>query len=183
MKALVVADRRPDEPLEHLLAREQPEIVLTLGDLYSHDLAALASFAGPKLGVYGNHCTPGYMTRLGIENLHLRRLKIAGLVFGGIEGCVRYKPHGGHQYTQAEADQMLAGFLPVDIMVCHCPPQGVNDDPDDPAHVGFQALRRYLDESQPKMLLHGHTYPRQPLERVGETRIVYVSGAAVVQIP
>jgi Icc-related predicted phosphoesterase len=183
MKALIIADRRPDEPLELTLAREQPEIVVTLGDLYSHDLAALRDYTGPKLGVYGNHCTLGYMARLGIENLHLRRLQVGGLVFGGMEGCVRYKPQGGFQYTQTEADRMLAGFLPVDVMVCHCPPYGINDDPNDPAHVGFHALRRYLDNRSPAVLLHGHIYPRAPATTADRTRIVYVSGSAVIELP
>ncbi len=70
------------------------------------------------------------------------------------------------------------------MLLCHCPPRGVNDDPDDPAHIGFDALRKWVLEHQPRWLLHGHVHPSpgKLLHRIGDTRVVYVNGARVIDL-
>lgn len=182
MKALILADTRPSKPLDQLLKEVQPEIVITLGDLDYHSICWLKGFDGPKLGVYGNHCG-SYMEELGIVNMHCRHLELGGLTFAGFEGCHRYKQIGAYQYSQAEARQLLDGFGPADILICHSPPYGINDHPDDQAHVGFEALRDYVDRFPPLLLLHGHTYPTEPVSLHGQTEILYVYGDAVCQLP
>ena len=99
------------------------------------------------------------MEAFGIENLHLKRESLHGSSFCGFEGCVRYKPSGERQYTQKQATKLASRLPAADVLLCHCPPYGVNDDPDDPAHIGFHALREWVDRHQPKVILHGHTHP------------------------
>ena len=65
----------------------------------------------------------------------------------------------GPSYTQREAKKLIRKLPAADVLLCHCPPRGVNDDPDDPAHVGFDALRDWVLEHQPRWLLHGHVHP------------------------
>jgi len=87
-------------------------------------------------------------------------------------------------YTQEEATQLLKDFPHVDIMLTHCPPYGINDEPGEPAHEGFKALVEYLDRHHPTHLLHGHTYPTDATLQTSynSTKIIYVSGDKVIEI-
>ena len=181
-RALVLADEPPYLPLERLLARGI-DLVLCLGDLTRHDLEALGSVQLPKLGVHGNHDDGGEFTGLGIENVHLRRIEVAGLCFGGFSGSHQYGREPRYTWSQKQAAKLLRKLGPVDVLLAHSPPLGVNDDPDDPAHVGLQALRDYLERERPAMMLHGHTYPPLPVARWGETEIRHVRGHRFVTLP
>lgn len=180
MKALVCADTRPQERLSDMYARTQPDLLITLGDLQYHDIVDVETIPVPKSGVYGNHCRFDYMEELGIWNMHLKIWDFGGLRFGGFEGSVRYKPVGEHQYHQDEALLMLAGFPPVDVLITHSPPYQINDH-EDPAHIGFMALKNYLYQHRPRHLFHGHTYPEPPITQWESTQIHYVHGAEVIE--
>ena len=138
LRALVLADERPYVPLERLLERGV-DLVLCLGDLTRHDLEALGSVRLPKLGVHGNHDDGGEFTGLGIENVHLRRIEVAGLCFGGFSGSHEYRAEPRYTWRQKKASKLLRKLGPVDVMLAHSPPLGVNDDADDPAHIGLRA--------------------------------------------
>jgi len=185
MRILVIADRAPDKRVQDILAESPIDLIVTLGDLELSQIRALEDVTDiPKVGVYGNHCSGMYMPGLGIENMHLATKEISGFVFGGFEGCVKYKESSAKMYTQEEASALLANFPKVDIMIVHCPPFGVNDDQSDIAHTGFIGLRDYVEREGPKMLLHGHTYPtaQEMVTQLGETRIEYVFGHRIIEI-
>jgi Icc-related predicted phosphoesterase len=125
------------------------------------------------------------MEQLGIRNMHLAIWEYKGLTFGGFEGSVRYKPSPyAKMYTQEEAKVMLKDFARVDVMVTHCPPFGVNDDPDDIAHTGFHAMRDYLEQKKPRYWFHGHTDPSSSKAEsvVGETKVIYTYGHQLIDI-
>ena len=184
MKALILADRKPGIIFKDVVAEHAVNLVITLGDLERHDLMGLEQVTSvPKIGVYGNHCSGNYMEEFGIMNIHLMMWKYHDLVFGGFQGCVRYKENPyAIMYTQEEASAMLADFPPVDVFLCHCPPRGINDE-EEVAHQGFDGLRTYIDKYPPKLLLHGHTYPTDDtlVTRHGPTRIEYVSKYKIVE--
>ena len=185
MKALVLADRRPQVDLVQLIQDEQIEIVISLGDFAREDLLPLAQVTHiPKIGVYGNHCSGQYMEEIGIMNLHAATWHFGGKSFAGLQGCVRYKssPYA-IMYTQEEVWSILADYPQVDIFITHCPPRGINDE-DEVSHQGFDALLDYIDKKPPKILLHGHTYPDEQsiVTQHGATRIEYVSGYRVIDI-
>lgn len=186
MKALVIADRNPQINIVQTVKEQQIDLIITLGDLERSDILQLAEITHiPKIGVYGNHDSGNYMSELGIINMHCKTLAINGLQFGGFEGCVRYKENpDAIMYTQDEARQLLQDFPPVDIMITHCPPRGVNDE-EEIAHQGFDALRDYVLASKPKLLLHGHTYPTEAtmMRTLGDTHITYVHRYAIIDIP
>ncbi|MFZ1483767.1 MAG: metallophosphoesterase [Candidatus Saccharimonadales bacterium] len=177
MKALVIADRRPDIDIGATIAAENIELVITLGDLTREDILALADIQHiPKIGVYGNHDSGTYMPELGIWDMHLKTWDYKGLKFGGFQGCVRYKVNpDAIMCTQDEATSLMQNFPAVDVFISHCPPRGINDE-EEIAHQGFNALRQYIDDQQPKLWLHGHTYPTDEtvIKQHGSTRIEYV---------
>jgi uncharacterized protein len=184
VRALALADEPPYVPIQRLLARGV-ELVLCLGDLTRQDLEPLADVQLPKLGVYGNHDDGAEFEGLGIESVHLRCIEVCGLTFGGFSGSHEYRPAKGQRlmWSQKQASKLLKGFGHVDVMLAHSPPRGVNDDADDPAHVGLEGLRDYVQREHPAMLLHGHTYPPLPVEQLGQTQIRHVRGHRFVTLP
>jgi uncharacterized protein len=180
--ALVLADEPPYLPLERLVGRPF-DLVLCLGDLSHHALEPLGRARAPKLGVHGNHDDGGEFTGLGIEDVHLRRVEVAGLCVGGFSGSVRYRDGLRYAWSQRKASRALARLGPVDVLIAHSPPAGVNDDPDDPAHTGLDGLRAYVERERPALVLHGHTYPVLPEGRLGTTRVLHVRGHRFVRLP
>jgi len=119
-----------------------------------------------------------------LRDLHGRRTSLLGRTVAGFEGCVRYGTGGPHHVTQKQASKLARRLLAAEILICHCPPFGINDDPDDPAHVGFEGLREWVDRHRPRHILHGHTHPVAGLAstRHGDTRVHWISGARVVEL-
>ena len=136
----------------------------------------------PKLGVHGNHDAPDLLREVEVEDQHGRRTSLGGRTFAGFEGCVRYGRGGPHHYTQRQATKLAKRLPAADVLLCHCPPRGINDDPDDPSHIGFEGLRTWVDHHRPRHVLHGHTHPVAGLARTshGDTRVHWISGARVV---
>src|SRR3712207_7210031 len=106
----------------------------------------------PRVGVHGNHDPPGLLQDLEIEDLHLRRTSVAGMTIAGFEGCVAYGAGGPHQYTQKQAAKLAKRLPAADVLLCHCPPFGINDDPADPAHVGYRS-EEHTSELQSRQYL------------------------------
>ena len=186
MIILAIADRAPREPITEILKKYPVELICTLGDLdYAslHELKDITTI--PKIGVYGNHCSRSYFEELGIRNMHLSTFEYKGLTFGGFEGSVRYKDDKyAPMFTQDEAFSLLHDFPKVEVMLTHCPPYGINDEPDEIAHQGFKALTSYLTEHRPKYLLHGHTYPKENelVTQYEDTKIIYVFSDKVLEL-
>jgi uncharacterized protein len=188
MRLLALADRPFHADPQRLAEQHRVDAIVCLGDLQPSWLETLDRVQLPKLGVYGNHDDEPYMDWFGIENLHMRRVELdGGPAFAGFEGCVAYRRSGtkiGPQYSQRQAGRLARKLPGADVLLCHCPPRGVNDDPDDPAHVGFEGLREWMVAHRPRLVLHGHTHPQagRIAQRVGETRIAYVNGARIVEL-
>jgi uncharacterized protein len=183
VRLLAFADEPPQTSAAELVALNQPDAVVTLGDLQPDSLASLSAVELPRVGVHGNHDGEHDLQALGIRDLHLSCAQVGGWTFAGFEGCVRYAD-GPHQYTQEEASDLAARLPAAEVLLCHCPPFGVNDEPDDPAHVGFRALREWVERHEPRYLLHGHTTPdpRTRTRRLGPTEVVWVRGATVLEL-
>ena len=184
VRVLALADKRP--PLDPALMAEQMGVdaVLCLGDLDRAWIEPLTSLRLPRLGVHGNHDPPELLLEVEVQDLHGRRTSLGGLTFAGFEGCVRYGKGGPHHYTQRAAAKLAKRLPAADVLLCHCPPLGINDDPDDPAHVGFEGLRDWVERHEPRHMLHGHTHPvgGQTMQRLGPTRIHWIHGARVLTL-
>jgi uncharacterized protein len=186
MRVLALADKRPLIDPAAMARQRHVDAVFCLGDLdraWIESLLLLKKI--PRYGVHGNHDPEDVLRELEIEDLHLRRTRVAGgLTVVGFEGCVQYRRHAPYQYTQREANKMAKRLPGADVLLCHCPPLGINDDPEDPAHIGFEALRDWIDRHEPRHVLHGHTHPLpgRTVKRYGETLVHYVSGAQILEL-
>jgi Icc-related predicted phosphoesterase len=166
------------------VAAHDPELIVLLGDLEPAWTEGLDAIAVPKIGVHGNHDAPGALAAVGADDVHLRRVEHGGLSFAGLAGGPRYSAEGQHEFTEEEARALVARLPAADVLLTHTPPAGVNDEPDDPVHRGWSALRGWVEREQPAWLLHGHTHPSPHLlvRRLGPTRVAYVRGAAVLEL-
>jgi uncharacterized protein len=184
VRVLAIADEVPRADPKDLVRRNRPDLVLTLGDLPGWWMELLSLTKVPVLGVLGNHDEDYDLETFGFDDLHLRRSEAGGLSFSGFEGCVEFHRHRKLQYTQKQARKLARKLPPASVLVTHCPPYGINDNPDDPAHIGFIALRDWVTDNEPRYLLHGHTTPdpRTRVHRLGPTKVVWVRGAAVLDL-
>jgi Icc-related predicted phosphoesterase len=184
MRVLALADKRPPMDPALMAAKLGVQAVVCLGDLDRAWIEPLTGLALPKLGVHGNHDPPDLLREVEVEDLHGRRTSMCGMTVAGFEGCVEYGGGGPHHYTQKQASRLARRLPAADVLLCHCPPLGINDDPEDPAHIGFEGLRAWVDRHQPRHVLHGHTHPVAGLARTayGDTRVHWISGARVVQL-
>jgi uncharacterized protein len=184
MRVLALADQRP--PLDPaLMARKlHVDAVVLLGDLDRAWIESLRMSRIPRIGVHGNHDPTDLLTELEVEDLHGRRTSMHGLSVAGFEGCVKYGRGGPHQYTQREATKLAKKLPAADVLIAHCPPAGINDDPEDPAHVGFEGLRAWVERHHPRHVLHGHVHPMpgSVIEHFGGTRVHWVQGAKVLRL-
>lgn len=175
MKFLVVSDCEAGLPA---LPADKPELVVCCGDVPRDVLErVLARYGVPCLGVLGNH-DPALAPPV-LREVHLTVVEMSGVTFGGCEGSWRYKPRGHHLYGEEDVAAFLRGFPRVDVFVAHNPPAGVHDAPDD-VHNGFAAFRKYIEEQQPALFLHGHVH-RSAETLVGRTRVVATVGARMVE--
>ena len=184
MRVLALADKRAPVDPASIALQARVDAVLCLGDLDRAWVESIASLPIPRLGVHGNHDPDGFLRELDIEDLHGRRTALGGMTFAGMEGCVRYSDNSRYQYTQKQAAKLIKKLPAADVLLCHCPPLGINDDPDDPAHVGWEGLREWVDEHRPRHLFHGHTHPMPGRIATchGDTQVHFVSGARIVQL-
>jgi Icc-related predicted phosphoesterase len=184
VRVLALADKRPPVDPAAMALQAHVDAIVCLGDLDRAWIESIASVRVPRLGVHGNHDPDHVLREVEVEDLHMRRTATGGLTFAGFEGCVRYSRSGDHQYTQKEATKLARKLPAADVLICHCPPRGINDDPEDPAHIGFEGLRDWVDRHQPRYVLHGHTHPMpgQIMTQLGGTQVRYVSGARILQL-
>lgn len=169
------------------------DLIVSCGDLKAEYLSFLVTMAKcPVLYVHGNHDT-GYAKRPpeGCDCIEDKVVVYNGLRILGLGGCRRYHP-GEHQYTEAQMRRRIRKLRftlwrtkGVDMVVTHAPVAGVGDD-SDPAHRGFEALRKLLEKYQPKYLLHGHVhlrYGQDPtrIRRLGDTQVINVSQRYVLE--
>jgi Icc-related predicted phosphoesterase len=184
MRVLALADKRPIVDPATLARQQKVDAVFCLGDLDRAWIESLMSLDVPRFGVHGNHDPEDLLRDLEVEDLHLRRTQVGGLTVSGFEGCVRYGQNTLHQYTQREASKLARRLPAADVLICHCPPLGINDDPEDPSHIGFAGLRDWVDEHRPRHLLHGHVHPLhgQVMTRHADTRVHWISGSRVLDL-
>jgi Icc-related predicted phosphoesterase len=155
--------------------------------------------------VHGNHdplveysSTGGTKTAPdGGDNIDMRCVQVSGLLVAGLEGCIRYRPDGNHQYTQSEMSFRAMSLLPdllwnrmrhgrwLDMLIAHSPPLGIHDMPT-AAHTGFRAFVSLLRAFTPRYMLHGHrhkNYGAGPTETLyGKTRVLNVHPYRVIEI-
>lgn len=197
MKILAVSDEECAALWDYYVPGRLNEydLILSCGDLKADYLSFLVTMGrAPLFYVHGNHDTAyDRFPPEGCDCIDDHIVVYNGVRILGLGGCLRYHP-GAHQYTDAQMRRRIAKLRyrlwrmgGVDIVVTHAPPLGVGDA-DDPAHVGFEALRELLDKYKPQYLLHGHvhlSYGRDTTRerQFGDTKVINVSERYVLEIP
>ncbi len=172
------------------------EFVVSCGDLPASYLEFIADALNrPVYYVLGNHtrrcsrqsaCKPSGAIELSGKVVQDPG---TGLILAGFPGCLRYEDDQPAQFTEREIGLMAMKMAPrlhlnrlrqgraLDLLVTHAPPRGVNDR-SDPAHLGFETFRGFLEQWSPAYHLHGHVhlYDRsQPFQqRFGDTEVINV---------
>lgn len=182
------------------------DLLVSCGDLPFYYLEYLAGTLDvPSYFVFGNH---GFELehradeiaiahpRVG-SNLHVTTVNERGVLMAGLEGCLRYKPHGRFQYSEGEMWQQALNLAPrlilnrlrhgryLDVLVTHAPPFGIHDQPDR-AHTGFKSFLWLLRTFRPRYLWHGHVhvYNRNQViaTRYCETDVINVYPHRVIDV-
>lgn len=175
---LVIADypnARFDEDV-----RLRIDFVLSCGDVDAPILEEVyLRFRKPIFAVKGNHDStkpfPDFVT-----DVHLRFIQHRNWLIGGLGGVPAYKDSGAYEWDDLAATAMLDKLPYVDIFICHAPVLGLTDR-EDAAHLGSEAIRRYIESRQPKYVYHGHVHAKMGA-MVGQTAVVSVYGAEVVRL-
>jgi len=150
-------------------------LIVGCGDLPYVYLEYLVTMLNtPLYYVPGNH-DPEFSLQVknahaeGGLNLDLKIVRYNKFLIGGMGGCIRYRPDGINQYTQAQAYARAFRMIPtmllnrihygraLDILISHSPPFGIHDDTD-LAHHGLKALNWLIRVAKPRYLFHGHTH-------------------------
>ena len=178
MRAVVIAD---DDELVGQLDVESVDLLICLGDLWAATLekAYIKYRPGKVFAVRGNHDAdtpfPAFVT-----HLHDTVESYGGLMFGGFDGCWRYKPRGLYLYGQAEVSELCSTFPHVDVFVAHNSPRGFHERGGD-VHHGFDGFRDYIERVQPRYFFHGHQHLNQTT-RIGETELIGVCGELLIEL-
>lgn len=176
MKLALVADRADPKVHAHLVGAD---VFVTLGDLHPSEVPAVHGI--PHLYVYGNHDSPHapLADPLNRHDLHLRVVQIGGVLFGGFQGSVKYKPRGHFLYDDEEVQALLEHFPAVDVFVAHapCTALGIQDG----VHDGFRAFDQYIERARPKLFVCGHVHRHEEV-MLGATRCLSVFGAGEVAV-
>jgi Icc-related predicted phosphoesterase len=182
------------------------DLVLSCGDLPYYYLEYIVTMLNvPLLYVHGNHdplveySSSGRQLTgpCGCINVHGRLTQEQGVSVAGLEGSIRYKPHGRYQYTNLEmwshalklAPALLFRRLitgrPLDILLTHSPSYGIHNGRDR-THVGFKSFLWLMRQAQPRYLIHGHRHVYNPLEptetQYGQTTVINVYPYQVLEI-
>lgn len=178
MKLLVVAD--VDDFHWHG-SPGNADLAVSCGDVDDSYLIEIAKAHNCQniFAVKGNHDSTAPFAAP-IIDLHLKTAEYNGILFGGLNGCFKYKPAGYFLYEQWEVEEFLKYFPKVDIFVSHNSPKRIHDKNDE-GHTGFEALNTYIKRTNPKLLLHGH----QHIEKetiVQNTRVVCIYGHRIIEI-
>ncbi len=197
MKILAIADEESPALWDHYMPGRLNgyDLILSCGDLKADYLTFLVTMGHARLlYVHGNH-DGSYEVKPpeGCDCIDDQLVVYNGVRILGLGGCLRYHD-GPYQYTEKAMRRRIARLRfalrragGVDIVITHAPPKGLGDR-EDPAHMGFEALRDLIDRWHPSYLLHGHVHLRYdhslPREQVcGDTRIINVSERFVLEIP
>ncbi len=133
------------------------------------------------LALHGNLDHPDVaelLEELGIH-LHGRGVVWEGVGLFGLGGSNPTPFDTPSEYSEEEMARLLEeGYrqvaqAEVKIMVSHTPPLNTRCDRiSSGAHVGSQAVRRFIQERQPEICLTGHIHEARAVDQIGRTLIV-----------
>jgi len=175
---LVIADYEKyhfEEPL-----RSKFDFVLSCGDVPFHVFEEIYElYRKPIFAVKGNHDPTKSFPKC-VDDVHHRIVQHRNWLIGGWQGVPIYKSSGPYEWDDFSATEQLSKFPYVDIFICHSPVYRKTDKADY-AHIGSEAILRYIKEKQPKYVYHGHVHSEIGT-MIDNAAVVSVFGAKVFSL-
>ena len=173
---------------KELVAKEKPDFVVVAGDIVNYDtslakqhLLDLAKAGRPVYFVPGNMDNEKLGDWAGAGNvhpLHGRRENWERVSLIGLGGS----PHGPFRTVFEYSEEEAAGLLDAAatdyqggtlILVSHCPPKDTKvDQVSSGEHAGSIAVRKFVEKTQPVLVVSGHVHEAQGTDTIGSTTLV-----------
>ncbi|NJD99386.1 YfcE family phosphodiesterase [Thermococcus sp. LS1] len=188
MRLLAVTDihgnSRMSKKLAETVQNEDFDALLIAGDLTHFTgaetaekvLEPIMNLGKPIIAVHGNcdgRDVPGLLEKLGIT-VHNKRAELNGLGIIGIGGSNITPFNTVWELSEEEIRDILEqNYHDGDIILSHVPPYNtIADRVHSGIHVGSRALREFIEEKQPPLVVCGHIHEGRGIDRIGETLIV-----------
>ncbi|MGH2571294.1 MAG: metallophosphoesterase family protein [bacterium] len=99
----------------------------------------------------------------GAQVLHGTGATVAGVPFFGVGGGIPVTPFGSWSYdfTEEEAEELLAGCPARGVLVSHSPPKGCLDTTAQGDSLGSTAVRGTVEMRRPLLVVCGHVHACQ----------------------
>ena len=108
-----------------------------------------------------------------VKPVHGRTAPLGPYAVGGAGGSLPTPFNDLFRVAEEELERLLRRLTPTpQILVVHNPPRGVLDKVGGVRPVGSAAVRRYIEERQPAMSVHGHVHEDRGLDMLGGTIVV-----------
>lgn len=191
MRILALSDLHGSiDVAEEVLIREPSyDVVILGGDITTfgsvadleNSLARVQAHGRPVLAVLGNMDPPllgESLERLGVS-IDGRGVRIDEVGFFGVSAAPVSPLHTPYEIPEEEiARRASSGWKQVrdarwTVFVPHGPPRDTAlDITFSHAHVGSTAVRKFIEEHQPDLVVCGHIHEARGVDRMGRTRLI-----------
>lgn len=139
-------------------------------------LRHLLELGKPIIAVHGNcdgRDVPELLEELGIS-VHNKRVELNGLGVVGVGGSNITPFNTIWELTEEEIHGILErNYQKGDVILSHAPPYNtVTDKVRSGLHVGSKALRSFIEERQPPLVICGHIHEARGVDRIGEIPVI-----------
>jgi Icc-related predicted phosphoesterase len=196
MKLLLFSDLHCDiVAAQRLVAQaHQVDVVVGAGDFANvrrgldQAMAVLKAISQPLVLVPGNSESDEELSQAcqGWPNAHVLHgsgTTIDRVDFYGLGGGIPVTPFGAwsFDFTEVEADQLLAACPASGVLVSHSPPQGVLDRSSRGEHLGSIAIRRAIEQRQLQLVVCGHIHASAGQEAMlGQTTVINAGPRGII---
>jgi Icc-related predicted phosphoesterase len=188
MKLLLFSDLHSDVAAAKRIAdvASRFDVLVGAGDFcnarrgLSRCLDVLRTAAVPLVLVAGNNETTEELREAcvgwpEVHVLHGDGVTIGDVPFFGLGGGVPVTPFGpwSYDFTEEQADELLAGCPAGCVLVSHSPPKGAVDVSSRGTSLGSEAVRRAIERVTPRLVVCGHIHASAGRsEHIGSTPVV-----------
>lgn len=132
------------------------DLVVALGGVNLDVLAGILDPRQPALAVLGPKDEP--QVPRPFRPLHATGFVFRGWRIAGLSGAPKLRAGvPGNYLTEDEAERLLSGLAPCDLLITHSPPGNYLQQSGIAPEVGFDALSSYLREKPPIYHFYAHT--------------------------
>lgn len=173
MKLLLFSDLHANNGAAQALCEQaqQVDVVIGAGDFanagrgLARCISTLSAINKPTFIVPGNNETLDQLRAAcaswpAAHVLHGSSVQFGGLVFFGIGGGIPVTPFGAwsFDFTEEQAEHLLAGCPSNCILISHSPPFGVVDHSSQGKHLGSKTVRSLIEQLVPRLVVCGHIH-------------------------